>query len=185
MIKISDPIREKILHAANELVLEGVTEPTNAQVLERMGKGSLSHVSPVMRQWREDRKKEQEVEIEIPEQITAILQAMGNSVWKVATELASSELKSFKHYASVQLKECEQERDEALEVVRKLEERIKEFEATVSKQASLQQKLSQLEREQTTLIAQKKLLEETLERERENVSNLQQQLVDIAKKRAK
>ncbi len=44
MMNVKPDIKEKILTAANALVAEGNDNPTNAQVLERMGKGSLSHV---------------------------------------------------------------------------------------------------------------------------------------------
>ena len=55
-MKIKPEIKERIVEAANALVAEGNENPTNEQVRERMGSGSLSHISPVMREWRESQK---------------------------------------------------------------------------------------------------------------------------------
>lgn len=57
-MKIKPEIRERIVVAASALAAEGIDSPTNEQVRERMGGGSLSHISPVMREWRESRKAE-------------------------------------------------------------------------------------------------------------------------------
>ena len=64
--KIKPEIRNRILSAASALTAEGIESPTNDQVRERMGGGSLSHISPVMRQWRQSRKADVVAALDMP-----------------------------------------------------------------------------------------------------------------------
>lgn len=72
-MKIKPEIRDKILSAANSLQAEGVETPTNEQVREYLGGGSLSHISPVMREWRDSKKSEVAAALEIPADLKKLL----------------------------------------------------------------------------------------------------------------
>ncbi len=52
MTMIKPEMKEEIVRAAESLRSEGVVKPTNEQVRERRGGGSLFHISPVMREGR-------------------------------------------------------------------------------------------------------------------------------------
>ena len=68
-MNVKQEIQDKIVAAASALVAEGVKNPTNDQVRERMGGGSLSHISPVMREWRQSRQEEVVAALEIPPEL--------------------------------------------------------------------------------------------------------------------
>ena len=72
-MNIKSEIREKIIVTAMSLVAEGNENPTNDQVRERMGGGSLSHISPVMREWRSSRKTELATVLEIPADLKKVI----------------------------------------------------------------------------------------------------------------
>ena len=88
-MKIKADIKDKIIAAANALAGEGNDNPTNDQVRERMGGGSLSHISPVMRQWREARKADVAAALEMPTDLRKAIETSVGQVWTTASKLAS------------------------------------------------------------------------------------------------
>ena len=185
--KINPEIKERIVQAANELVIDGIPEPTNAQVLKKMGKGSLSHVSPVMRDWRAERKREALKQYEIPKELETVMQVSLSKIWTLSTDLSRAELNRFKQTAKEQLRECESERDEALSEVKTLEEQISMLESRLvendeeckclTKELTAVQDAFSKERTRNTL------LEETVNTQQETINKLQDELIAIAKQR--
>jgi Plasmid replication region DNA-binding N-term len=121
---IKPEIKERIVAAANALAAEGSDSPTNDQVRDRMGGGSLSHISPVMRDWRESRKTEVGVALEIPADLKKAIETSVAQVWLTASKLASSTVDTVKQEAEAAVEAATSERDEALEEIIRLEERI-------------------------------------------------------------
>ncbi|MBL4679592.1 MAG: DNA-binding protein, partial [Pseudomonadales bacterium] len=118
-MKVNPEIKDRIINTANALAAEGIEEPTNALVLERMGKGSLSHVSPVMRQWRESRKAEVSAALEMPVALKKTIEASLGQVWASASKLASITVENIKQEALASIEAASNERDEALaEIIR-------------------------------------------------------------------
>lgn len=186
--KINPDIKARIVQAANELLIEGIEEPTNAQVLEKMGKGSLSHVSPVMREWRATRKQEASKPYDIPTELENLMGLSLRQIWTRSTELSRAELHRFKQSAEAQLKECEVERDEALSEIRALEEQISVLHSTLAAKEQdcdrLTQELKTVEEAYRTEQTKNAVLEKALKTQQENLNTLQAELIEIAKHRA-
>ena len=199
-MSIKPDIKEKILTAANALVAEGNDNPTNAQVLERMGKGSLSHVSPVMREWRDSRKAEMVAALEIPSELKKAIETSLSQVWTAASKLASATVEKIQQEAQSNIDAAANERDEALEEITRLESRIndqvaqhqektKELELLRSELDKAQELTAKLQTDMAAISVkaensreQVKELKAELKSSRDDNKELQAELLTIAKK---
>ncbi len=198
-MKINPEIRQRIIDTADTLVNEGIDEPTNALVLERMGKGSLSHVSPAMREWRNARKTQISAALEIPADLKKNIETSLARTWSAASTLASQAVEKVQQEADDRVAGVERERDEALTEVERLEASFTEIQKTLKqKDEEIATGKSNFEKERQNtqhitienarLAAQseeRKALTERLTNElteaRKQVSSLQRELVKIAK----
>ena len=147
-MKINQNIKERIIKIANTLVAEGVDRPTNDQVRERMGGGSLSHISPVMREWRESRKAEIVAALEMPSELKKVVETSLGQVWASASKLATASVEKFRLEAETAMEDSARERDEALAEIQRLEGRIADLEkAHIEKVEAANQVKSELEKE--------------------------------------
>jgi len=124
---VNPDIQQRIVAAANALVGEGINAPTNDQVRERLGGGSLSHISPAMRQWRQDRQAAVVTALTIPAELKQAIETSLSQVWEAAGRLATGRIERIQQEATDQQRAAEVERDEALGEVTRLEERISEL----------------------------------------------------------
>jgi len=131
-VKISEETRDAIVGAANDLLADGVANPTNEQVRSRLGKGSLSHISPVMKEWREARKAEAKAALEMPRGLSQAVHESIGRLWGVATGLAQASFEAHRKEADEAVRYAEQERDEALSEVGRLELVVEELEKELS-----------------------------------------------------
>jgi chromosome segregation ATPase len=202
-MKIKPEIKERIVEAANSLVAEGNENPTNEQVRERMGSGSLSHISPVMREWRESQKARVVAALEIPSELKKAIETSLSQVWTAASKLASATVEKIQQEAQANIDAAAHERDEALNEISRLETRIADLLTLEHEQGEEIQKLkSDLDaaqgenaRFQTELAAlsarvderneQIKGLKEELKEARDDNKSLQAELVEIAKESKK
>ncbi len=125
---VNPEIKKRIVDAANALVGEGVENPTNDAIRERMGGGSLSHISPVMRQWRESRKEQVSAALELPADLKKIIETSLGQVWTTASKLASVAIDSVRQEADKNMEAASLERDEALTEITRLEAQVKSLE---------------------------------------------------------
>lgn len=123
-MKVKPEIKDRILSAANALASEGIENPTNDQVRERMGGGSLSHISPVMREWRESHKVKVAAALEMPGDLKRAVETSVSQMWSVASKLASTTIETVRQEADQAVDEASKERDEALGEISRLEESI-------------------------------------------------------------
>lgn len=202
-MKVNPEIKEKIVTAANALAGEGNDNPTNDQVRERLGGGSLSHISPVMREWRESRKAEVVAALEMPGELKSAIESSVGQVWTTASKLASASAEAVRQKAAVAIEAAAAERDEALAEITRLEERVaslqKDLEgkerAVIQAQTELEQerdKIAKLTTENATLGArvadrdeQILGLKADLKDSRNDNKALQAELVEIARRQAK
>tara|TARA_B100000029_G_scaffold82789_1_gene73785 strand:+ start:5440 stop:6063 length:624 start_codon:yes stop_codon:yes gene_type:complete len=140
-MKIKPEIKERIVEAANALVAEGNENPTNEQVRERMGSGSLSHISPVMREWRESQKARVVAALEIPSELKKAIETSLSQVWTAASKLASATVEKIQQEAQANIDAAAHERDEALNEISRLETRIADLLTLEHKQGEEIQKL--------------------------------------------
>ncbi len=199
-MKVKSEIKEKIITTANALVAEGTENPTNDQVRERMGGGSLSHISPVMREWRESRKAEVVAALEIPADLKKVIETSVGQVWTAASKLASATVETVRQEADAAIDAATDERDEALAEISNLEKRIAELQkALADKDQTINQVQGDLDKERTqsaklasdnsALTArvddrdeQIKGLKDELKEARSDNKTLQGELVEIARK---
>lgn len=182
---ISESIKQRIIEVANTLVLEGIESPTNNEVRERLGGGSLSHISPVMREWRNERKEQITTSIEIPDELKKIIETSLAQVWTTSNNIAFSSIEAIKNESESLIAEANNERDEALEEVQRLEEINVKIEAELK---TILAKLDSQIENGNTLKAEKLSLESVLEERKERIAKLeadyeklQQELIEIVK----
>lgn len=196
---MNSEIKENIINTANVMVAEGVQDPTNKQVLGRMGKGSLTHVSPVMREWRVSRKAELIAALEMPVELKMAIEGSLSQVWISASKLANANMESYRIEAQASVDSANAERDEAMFEIQHLEKRIDELgKALIDKDITISQINNILEEkrvssgliisENAALSAkmddrdiQIKDLKADLKEARNDNKNLQKELVAIAK----
>lgn len=148
--KINPDIRDRIITAANALAAEGIDNPTNEQVRERMNGGSLSHISPVMREWRESRKAEVVAALEIPSDLKKAIETSLGQVWTAASKLASATVEKIQQDAQANIDAAATERDEALIEVTRLEARIADLQkALADKDQVINRVQGELDKERT------------------------------------
>ncbi|MCH9662320.1 MAG: DNA-binding protein [Gammaproteobacteria bacterium] len=199
-MKVKPEIKEKIIAAANALAAEGIESPTNDQVRERMGSGSLSHISPVMREWRESRKAEVVAALEMPADLKKAIESSVGQVWTAASKLASATIDTVRQEADAAIETATGERDEALTEITRLENQIAELEkALAAKEQEVNQAKTELEQERgqntklttenAALVArvddrdeQIKGLKTELKEARDDNKALQGELIEIARK---
>lgn len=125
--KVKPEIRDRIIATANTLVSEGIDNPTNDQVRERMGGGSLSHISPVMREWRESRKAEVVAALDMPADLKKAVETSLGQLWGMASKLATASVENFRQEAEAAVADATAERDEALNEIQRLEKHLAEL----------------------------------------------------------
>lgn len=146
-MNINPQVKARIVDAANALVAQGITHPTNAQVLESMGRGSLSHVSPVMRQWRTERQQSAQAALEMPTALKEILEHAAGQLWKTASTLATEELEQLKQHTQTEIAQTQSERDEALAEIAKLEKKLATLQQECDQVSTQHQELQVKERQ--------------------------------------
>ena len=125
--KVKPEIRDRIIATANALVSEGIDNPTNDQVRERMGGGSLSNISPVMREWRESRKAEVVAALDMPADLKKAVETSLGQLWGMASKLATASVENFRQEAEAAVADATAERDEALNEIQRLEKHLAEL----------------------------------------------------------
>ena len=187
---VKTDVKQRIIEAAMALVAEGIEDPTNDQVREKLGGGSLSHISPVMREWRSSRKEAVVAALEIPADLKKVIEISLSQVWNTANKIAFSTVDTIQKESDALINEANTERDEALQEVQRLERYIQSLEnALNSKEVEIKQLLSDkqlLESDllgavkdrdsQNILLADRK---EQIQNLNNNVKELQSQLVQI------
>ena len=197
---IKPEIRERITISANELVAEGIDSPTNAQVRDRMGSGSLSDISPVMKAWRESRKAGVDYALDMPARLKKEVEISVSQLWGTASKLASEAVENFRQEVDNKIIESNTELNEALKDIQRLETRLVELGKVLENKDQIIEKIngnlskessfnSQLKAEKIALNVQItdkdtqiKDIKEDLKKARKDNRRLQNELIDIARK---
>ena len=198
---IKPAIRDRIIQAAEHLVSKGIEKPTNDQVRERLGGGSLSHISPVMREWRQARQATINTALEIPETLQKAIQVSIGQVWESASQLATAKTEEIQAQAQETITEMQAELSEALAEVTRLEKELGSQTELAERQFADISRLSEETRDyrsdiqrltlnsdamETRLSDYKDQIEELkaeLKESREDNKKLQQSLVEIVRQR--
>ncbi len=129
--RIKPEIKDRIIATASALVAEGIDNPTNDQIRERIGGGSLSTISPVMREWREGRKAEVLAALELPAELKRTIETSLAQMWAAASKLATESVERIKLKAESDIADVTAERDEALAEVQSMEAQLAELSVNV------------------------------------------------------
>ncbi len=201
-ITITPETKKKIFAAANALKSRG-ENITNETVRDEMGGGSLSHVSPVMREWRNEQEQTKSVMLEMPDSVRRSMEYLSTELWKAADQEARKRIEAIQVDCNNRISLADNERDEALGEVAALEDENGKKDSEIEKlnndiqsiQAenkalsdSLQAALLQLERSKVETEAAREAKGEAanaLKAANDNIISLQGELVELAKATSK
>ncbi|EBL6718038.1 hypothetical protein B6B65_12740 [Salmonella enterica] len=120
----ADTVR-RIEDAAAALIAAGNPNPTNEQVRQHLGGGSLSHISPVMREFRaRQRALASEQTPALPPELAQLLTGQLALLWQAAIKQAEAGTLAAREQADTDIARADQERDEALAKVIALESEL-------------------------------------------------------------
>lgn len=175
-MKVSKEMREAIIRAADDLFAKGNARPTNEQVRAELGKGSLSHISPIMKEWRESKKADENAAFELPDSLRKAVQDSINRMWVTATNLANDSVEAYRREADKAVQDADQERDEALNEVGRLEVIVEDLEKALSAQThkveQLEARLGQEQSRSSELLAENASMEADLAGRKEQIERL-------------
>lgn len=167
--------------------------PTNEQVRQHLGGGSLSHISPVMRAFRA-RQREQAAEqaTPLPAELAQLLTGQLGLLWQAAVKQAEAGALAAREQADDDIARADQERDEALANVAALESELAVLREVVAERDRLLQEVREL-REQVArltatgehLAAQLQDTKAELKEAREDGRQLQTELLALARQDGK
>ncbi|EPX7911605.1 DNA-binding protein, partial [Escherichia coli] len=125
MTSLSPDTVRRIEDAAAALIAAGTPNPTNEQVRQHLGGGSLSHISPVMRAFRA-RQREQATEqaTPLPPELAQLLTGQLGLLWQAAVKQAEAGALAAREQADDDIARADKERDEALANVAALESEL-------------------------------------------------------------
>ncbi|NXZ90045.1 DNA-binding protein (plasmid) [Serratia sp. JSRIV002] len=119
-----DTVR-RIEDAAAALIAAGTSNPTNEQVRQHLGGGSLSHISPVMRAFRaRQRELASEQTLALPPELLQLLTGQLGLLWQAACKQANADTLAAREQADADIAQADQERDAALAQVATLESEL-------------------------------------------------------------
>ncbi|BEM90291.1 KfrAs (plasmid) [Serratia marcescens] len=119
-----DTVR-RIEDAAAALIAAGTANPTNEQVRQHLGGGSLSHISPVMRAFRaRQREQASENAPALPTALAQLLTGQLGLLWQAAVKQADADTLAAREQADTDIAQADQERDAALATVARLESEL-------------------------------------------------------------
>ena len=120
----ADTVR-RIEDAAAALIAAGNPNPTNEQVRAHLGGGSLSHLSPVMREFRaRQRALASEQTPALPPALAQLLTGQLTLLWQAAVKQAEAEMLTAREQADADIAQADQERDDVLAKVAVLESQL-------------------------------------------------------------
>ncbi|EAQ3783044.1 hypothetical protein E6V66_23840, partial [Salmonella enterica] len=148
MTTLSPDTVRRIEDAAAALIAAGNLNPTNEQVRQHLGGGSLSHISPVMRAFRA-RRREQAAEqtTPLPPELAQLLTGQLGLLWQAAVKQAETGALAAREQADDDIARADQERDEALAKVAALESELAVLREVVAERDRLLQEVRELRAE--------------------------------------
>lgn len=197
MQTIQPEIKQRIEAAAEALLASGITQPTNDQVRAQLGGGSLSHISPVMREWRLKKQQQQQAWVQMPDALREAMSHSLSEIWQQATQWAGESLQQYRVQSEQIQQELSDERDEALkelaereqqwhqaqqqnqQLLESLQEQQQQFQSLQQDHQQCQQHLALSEQRLTDKDVQLQELKQQHDRLLEQQQQLQQQLLSL------
>ncbi|WP_338076200.1 DNA-binding protein [Citrobacter meridianamericanus] len=148
MTPLSPDTVRRIEDAAAALIAAGPPNPTNEQVRQHLGGGSLSHISPVMRAFRA-RRREQAAEqtAPLPPELAQLLTGQLGLLWQAAVKQAEAGALAAREQADADIEQADRERDDALAKVATLESELAVLREVVAERDRLLKEVRELREE--------------------------------------
>ncbi|SMG61851.1 replication region DNA-binding N-term [Cedecea sp. NFIX57] len=123
MSKLPSPdMVRRIEDAAAALIAAGTPNPTNTQVRDHLGGGSLATISPVMRAFRARlREQESDEAPALPAELAQLLTGQLTLLWQTAVKQAEAGARDAREQADADIEQADLERDTAQARVAELE----------------------------------------------------------------
>ena len=148
MTTLSPDTVRRIEDAAAALIAAGTPNPTNEQVRQHLGGGSLSHISPVMSAFRaRQREQASEHAIPLPPELAQLLTGQLGLLWQAAVKQAEAGALAAREQADDDIARADQERDEAMANVAALESELAVLREVVAERDRLLQEVRELRAE--------------------------------------
>lgn len=148
MTTLSPDTVRRIEDAAAALIAAGTPNPTNEQVRQHLGGGSLSHISPVMRAFRARRRElAAEQGAHLPLELAQLLTGQLGLLWQAAVKQAEAGALAAREQADDDIARADQERDEAQASVAALESELAVLREVVAERDRLLQEVRELRAE--------------------------------------
>ncbi|MEA9392649.1 DNA-binding protein [Acerihabitans sp. TG2] len=125
MSTLSPETVRRIEDAAASLIAAGNPTPTNEQVRQHLGGGSLSHISPVMRAFRARQRETAADRMQaLPPELMQLLTGQLGLLWQAACQQADTNTLGAREQADADIAQADQERDVSLLKVAQLESEL-------------------------------------------------------------
>lgn len=170
----------RIEDAAAALIAAGTPNPTNEQVRQHLGGGSLSHISPVMRAFR-SRQREQATEHTrtLPVELAQLLTGQLGLLWQAACKQAAADTLAAREQADADIAQADQERDAALVQVATLESELAVLREVVTERDRLLAEVRELRAEALPLREQVARLTATAEHQAAQLQDTRSELKEV------
>ncbi|MNP26720.1 hypothetical protein D3C76_1195870 [compost metagenome] len=126
MSKLPSPdLIRRIEDAAAALIAAGTLNPTNVQVRDHLGGGSLATISPVMRAFRaRQREQDSDQMPALPPELAQLLTGQLSLLWQTAVRQAEAGALAAREQADADIEQADLERDTAQARVAELESEL-------------------------------------------------------------
>lgn len=148
MSTLSAETVRRIEDAAAALIAAGNPNPTNEQVRQHLGGGSLSHISPVMREFRARQRAQASEQVPaLPSELAQLLTGQLGLLWQAAVKQADAATLAAREQADDDIARADQERDDAQAKVALLESELAVLREVVTERDRLLQEVRDLRAE--------------------------------------
>lgn len=149
MSKLPSPdMVRRIEDAAAALIAAGTPNPTNVQVRDHLGGGSLATISPVMRAFRaRQREQAREETLPIPPELAQLLTGQLALLWQAAVQQADAGALAAREQADADIEQADLERDTAQARAAELESELAVLREVMAERDRLLQEVRELRTE--------------------------------------
>lgn len=146
MSKLPSPdMVRRIEDAAAALIAAGTPNPTNVQVRDHLGGGSLATISPVMRAFRARlREQTREETLPLPPELAQLLTGQLALLWQAAVKQADAGALAAREQADADIEQADLERDTAQARAAELESELAVLREVMAERDRLLQDIRQL-----------------------------------------
>lgn len=137
--------RPQVFNAADQISAAG-QQPTVAAIRAKLGTGSFTTITALLREWKEQATTPDDDIIDVPEEVAAALSRAGEIIWKAAQDHFKTELSTLKIESARQIARLTESNEEAFGEIDRLEKELHQ----ITKAAESNKQLLQSTQDQLT-----------------------------------